>query len=224
MVERTPEGKRDRPWLIVVVTAVIVIAAAAVSMGYLFNPSLSPVGTIRDSDGDGVSDAQDAFPNDPAESRDSDNDGIGDSADFWDMGNGGLLVSIDRFELIAGACDALGLSNCEPSFRLEVDINGDGVTDFSRRADFEDFLDSEPLLNPVDWIFDIPDDTVSVDLIIAVMELDILVDDQIDVHPDSRYVAGWVRVNSPFAYRQFDVQGDQEPIGRLAYSVSAVAV
>jgi len=202
LVERTPEGNRNRPWIIVVVIAVVVIAAAAVSVGYLFNPSLSPFETIRDSDGDGVREI----------------------ADFWDKGNGGLLISIQRFELIAGVCDVLGLSNCEPSFRLEVDINGDGVTDVSRRADFQDFLDSEPILNPVDWTFDIPDDTAFVDLIIVVMELDISVDDQIDVDPDSRYVAGWVRVNSPFSHRQFDVQGDQEPIGRLAYSVSAVGV
>ena len=224
MDERTPEARRGQPWVIVAVTSVVVIVVAAVSIGYLFNPSLSPVGTIRDSDGDGVSDAQDAFPNDPSESRDSDNDGIGDGADFWDTGNGGLLVSIERFELIAGVCDVLGLSNCEPSFRLQTDINGDEVTDVSRRADFEDFLDSEPLLNPVDWIFDIPDDTAYADLIIAIMELDISIDDPIDVHPDSRFFAGSVTVASSFAYRQFDVQGDQEPIGRLTYSVRAVGV
>ncbi|MEM7097841.1 MAG: PQQ-dependent sugar dehydrogenase [Pseudomonadota bacterium] len=34
-----------------------------------------------DSDGDGVPDGQDAFPNDPDESADSDDDGIGDNAD-----------------------------------------------------------------------------------------------------------------------------------------------
>ena len=35
-----------------------------------------------DSDGDGVIDAEDAFPSDPTESKDSDNDGVGDNADF----------------------------------------------------------------------------------------------------------------------------------------------
>ncbi|RFC45504.1 MAG: Glucose/arabinose dehydrogenase, beta-propeller fold [Verrucomicrobia bacterium] len=34
-----------------------------------------------DSDGDGVPDAQDAFPNNPAESKDTDGDGIGDNSD-----------------------------------------------------------------------------------------------------------------------------------------------
>ena len=35
-----------------------------------------------DSDGDGVPDIDDLFPNDPAESKDADGDGIGDNADF----------------------------------------------------------------------------------------------------------------------------------------------
>ncbi|GIU10265.1 MULTISPECIES: M9 family metallopeptidase [unclassified Shewanella] len=34
-----------------------------------------------DSDGDGVPDSQDAFPNDPSETHDTDNDGVGDNAD-----------------------------------------------------------------------------------------------------------------------------------------------
>ena len=41
-----------------------------------------PVVTDPDTDGDGVADSADAFPNDPSESVDSDNDGVGDNADF----------------------------------------------------------------------------------------------------------------------------------------------
>lgn len=37
---------------------------------------------VIDTDGDGVPDEDDAFPNDPNESADSDGDGIGDNADF----------------------------------------------------------------------------------------------------------------------------------------------
>lgn len=37
---------------------------------------------VPDTDGDGVPDDDDAFPNDPNESADSDGDGIGDNADF----------------------------------------------------------------------------------------------------------------------------------------------
>ena len=38
---------------------------------------------VVDTDGDGVPDAQDAFPNDPAETRDSDGDGVGDNVDAF---------------------------------------------------------------------------------------------------------------------------------------------
>ena len=46
-----------------------------------------------DSDGDGVPDDQDAFPNDPTETVDSDNDGIGDNSDPLpnDPSNGHIL-------------------------------------------------------------------------------------------------------------------------------------
>lgn len=175
-----------------------------------------------DSDGDGVGDNGDAFPSDASESADSDSDGIGDNADFWDSGNGGLIVRVERFEILAGTCDFW--SNCEPSFRLEVDYDDDGVTDVSRRADFEDFLDTEPLVNAVDWVFDIPDDTPFVWVIVYVMELDVGAEQEIDVHPDDRYIAEWVSLDSPFAYRKFVTEGDQEPIGRLTYSVAGIEV
>ena len=40
--------------------------------------------TEMDSDGDGVTDSQDEFPNDPTETTDSDGDGVGDNADAFD--------------------------------------------------------------------------------------------------------------------------------------------
>ncbi len=45
-------------------------------------------GCAPDSDGDGVPDSEDAFPNDPSESRDSDNDTIGDNEDTDDDNDG----------------------------------------------------------------------------------------------------------------------------------------
>jgi hypothetical protein len=44
--------------------------------------------TIVDTDGDGVTDAEDAFPNDPDESVDTDNDGVGNNTDEDDDGDG----------------------------------------------------------------------------------------------------------------------------------------
>jgi hypothetical protein len=68
---------------------------------------------VSDSDGDGVSDDQDAFPNDPTEWADNDNDGIGDNADL-DDDNDGLS---DTDEVVAGT------DPCNP------DTDGDGVSD-----------------------------------------------------------------------------------------------
>jgi hypothetical protein len=45
--------------------------------GVLTNPNSS------DSDGDGVSDSEDAFPNDPSETADTDSDGVGDNSDAF---------------------------------------------------------------------------------------------------------------------------------------------
>lgn len=53
---------------------------------------------LVDADGDGIGDANDAFPNDPDETLDTDNDGLGDNADSDDDGDG---VS-DSVEIAAG--------------------------------------------------------------------------------------------------------------------------
>ena len=42
-----------------------------------------PINHQEDTDGDGVPDSQDAFPNDPTETVDSDGDGVGDNADAF---------------------------------------------------------------------------------------------------------------------------------------------
>lgn len=244
MPQDRPESNRGQAWKVIAIALGAVVVATGVSVGYVFNPVLSPVATIRDSDGDGVVDAEDvfpddpsewvdsdgdgagdngdAFPQDPSETADSDSDGIGDNADFWDSGNGGLLVRVELFEILVGSCDLF--SNCEPSIRLEVDYEGDDIVDIFRRADFEDFLDSEPLANPVDWVVDIPDDVGSLWIIVYVMELDIGGEDRIDLDPDDEYIASWFLIESPFAKERFDTQGNEEPIGRLVYTVEAAGV
>jgi hypothetical protein len=72
-----------------------------------------------DSDNDGVFDAADAFPNDPAESRDLDRDGIGDNADTDDDGDG---IS-DSFELATG----LNPQDASGANGADGDLDGDGL-------------------------------------------------------------------------------------------------
>lgn len=58
----------------------------------------------QDSDGDGVVDAEDAFPEDPTESVDTDQDGIGNNADS-DDDNDGVADSQDAFPLESARTD-----------------------------------------------------------------------------------------------------------------------
>ena len=66
-----------------------------------------------DSDGDGVPDLEDAFPEDPNESSDTDSDGVGDNADQCDT-------------TLASEADSVDDQGCGPSDR---DTDGDGVID-----------------------------------------------------------------------------------------------
>jgi hypothetical protein len=70
-------------------------------------------GTAGDSDGDGVPDADDAFPLDPAETDDSDEDGVGDNGDAFPL---------DPEETVDTDGDGVG-NNGDP------DDDGDGVED-----------------------------------------------------------------------------------------------
>ena len=58
-----------------------------------------------DSDGDGVGDNSDAFPNDETEQKDSDGDGIGDNADVEEPDSGSIIPG---FGAIAGIASILG--------------------------------------------------------------------------------------------------------------------
>ncbi len=199
MADPGPARSRIPRFWLAVIASVVVVAFVVASV--VSTPALSPFPQVRDSDGDGVPDAQ----------------------DLWDAGDGGLIVRVEAFELISGFCDFF--SNCEPSFRLQVDIDQDGVVDVARRADFEDFLDAQPLMDPVSWIFDVPEDVQEVDLILLVLELDVFSgDDDIDVHSDPEFTAGWITVQAPFLNVQFVSQGDQEPVGRVTYSIAAIGV
>ena len=97
-----------------------------------------------DSDGDGVGDADDAFPNDPTETVDSDGDGVGDNADPFpndpsetaDSDNDGVGDNADVFpndpsETVDSDGDGVG-DNADvfPNDPTETaDSDGDGVGD-----------------------------------------------------------------------------------------------
>lgn len=66
------------------ITAVsVVVITLALIFGYILNPSISPIASIHDADGDGYADNVDAFLNDPNEWKDTDGDGVGDNSDYY---------------------------------------------------------------------------------------------------------------------------------------------
>lgn len=71
----------------------------------------------KDTDGDGVTDTQDTFPNDPNEWQDTDKDGIGDNADIDDDNDG--ISDTDELKY--------GLDPKDPS-DAKLDSDGDGVS------------------------------------------------------------------------------------------------
>ena len=81
---------------------------------------------VSDSDGDGVEDSIDAFPNDPTEWVDTDLDGIGNNSDT-DDDNDGFADAGDAFPLDASETldtDSDGIGN-----NADTDDDGDGVAD-----------------------------------------------------------------------------------------------
>ena len=80
-----------------------------------------------DSDGDGVVDSDDAFPNDATETLDTDGDGIGNNADTDDDGDG-VADSSDPNPLVN---DTLDTDSDGTLDIVDTDDDGDGVADSS---------------------------------------------------------------------------------------------
>ncbi|MDQ1371513.1 MAG: hypothetical protein QG582_427 [Candidatus Thermoplasmatota archaeon] len=70
-------------------TGAVVIAAAAVALAFvliiafMLSPSMSPLASVHDKDGDGYVGAVDDFPDDASEWNDLDGDGVGDNSDAF---------------------------------------------------------------------------------------------------------------------------------------------
>jgi hypothetical protein len=112
-----------------------------------------------DSDGDGVGDNGDAFPNDPDETMDTDNDGVGDNPDMFpfnsfeylDSDGDGVGDNSDRFPFDANETmdsDNDGVGDNADAFPNDpsetMDSDGDGIGDNSDLYPFiNNFLDSD---------------------------------------------------------------------------------
>ena len=96
-----------------------------------------------DSDGDGVMDAEDAFPLDPAEKMDSDGDGLGNNVDP-DDDNDGVLDAEDLFPLDGTEwADADGDGTGD---NADLDDDNDGMSDADEAVAGTSPLDAQSLL------------------------------------------------------------------------------
>lgn len=112
--------------------------------------------TNQDSDGDGVPDSMDAFPNDPNESVDTDGDGTGNNADPDDDGDGVPDVDddfpLDPTESVDSDGDGVGdNSDAFPDDPDEsVDTDGDGIGNNADNDDDNDGVPDEDDAFPLD--------------------------------------------------------------------------
>ncbi len=103
-------------WLIFALVAVLGLASCGGD-----DDNNDPEVEVMDTDGDGVLDDADAFPNDASESADSDGDGVGDNAD-----NCGSDANMDQQDSDGdGTGDA-----CEPSYNF-TDQNGESTVSYT---------------------------------------------------------------------------------------------
>ncbi|KKN08105.1 hypothetical protein LCGC14_1060080 [marine sediment metagenome] len=113
----------------------------------------------KDSDGDGVNDAEDAFPNNPNEDTDSDGDGTGDNSDAFpndanedsDSDGDGMGDNADAFPNDANEdTDSDGDGTGDNSDAFPNDANEDGDSDGDGLGDNEDMDDDNDGLLDVD--------------------------------------------------------------------------
>ena len=80
--------------LLIAFAGILIILIVIIAVPYIYQSYQRVFNPVRDRDGDGVPDNEDAFPDDPKEWKDSDGDGIGDNEDN-DDDNDGILDSQD---------------------------------------------------------------------------------------------------------------------------------
>ena len=186
-----------------------------------------------DTDGDGVSNADDAFPYDPTETTDLDGDGVGDNADLDDDGDG-YNDDVDAFPRDASEwvdTDGDGIGN-----NSDNDDDNDGVDDGSDRfpLDARGSRDSDNDGMPDQWETDNgldpndasdADSDVDFDGFTALQEFEAdtspLVSDQITqivYHESSPFVAGFAN-NVRVMYRPSDASSGLNGLGlRVHYN------
>jgi len=123
-IEPSAIGNQYLEYYIEVKDAVNTVFSGSVETPYKIYVSLP---SDTDTDGDGVSNAEDAFPYDPNESRDLDGDGVGDNTDPDDDGDG-VLDGDDAFP--ENAAEWMDTDSDGTGDNADSDDDNDGVDDY----------------------------------------------------------------------------------------------
>ncbi|SNY50962.1 Metallo-peptidase family M12B Reprolysin-like [Arsukibacterium tuosuense] len=110
-----------------------------------------PIPSNPDSDGDGITDLDDAFPFDATEQSDTDNDGIGDNADVFpndpqetaDFDLDGIGNNADPDDDNDGVPDTLDALPFDPTESVDSDGDGVGNNQDQLAFNFQDFNDAD---------------------------------------------------------------------------------
>jgi len=243
-----PEGRQEESTLhtVMITSTVLLVSMLMVSAMILLTPSLSPVSSIADWDGDGftnsvdafprdgdewkdtdfdgVGDNEDAFPYDGTESSDSDEDGVGDNKDMYDSGNGGIMISLTRFEYLGTRTSY----DPNPWFQIKIDVNDDGT--FEQTLSSEVYNGTRLLTNFYDVLFDLPDDWESIRFTILACDVSLFSSNNVvsyeilDYTPTDGLKSMIHEVDLP-VFESWDSNGLDDtdtPDCALAYSISTV--
>lgn len=174
----------DRALRITALTSVVIVIVMLMLAFYVvLSPSLSPIASIgdwdgdgvvnskdsyprdptesKDSDDDGVGDNSDAFPNDETETKDSDEDGVGDNGDFFDDGDGAVRISLDMFEFVGYDTNYFRWRYYpNPWFQIKADLQGDGTYDATHSSEIFSYV--RTLEDFFNITLDIDDDVTSI--------------------------------------------------------------
>lgn len=235
--------------VIITSTAVLIVTIMLLFM-IILSPALSPISAIADwdgdgysnakdafprdysewadSDGDGVGDNSDMFPNDRNQTVDSDGDGVGDERDFWDEGNGGVKITLNSFvfrNYTGSTYQWRKVPN--PLFKIQIDVGNTGSYDliFESR-----FYNASVLSNFYSTpVVDISDSVTTIRFTIIVYDVIDLATGKIEIidycpQEGAKSIAHTVELPSSRSWSSSGVGDNESPDCELAYSIATVTI
>lgn len=158
-----------------IIIVVIIILASLYLIFQLQESDSDKDDEILDSDGDGVPDEHDDFPNNPDEYKDSDGDGIGSYTDLWDNGNAGIKIRIESCYVYSHLDEAD--NDPDPYFIIKMDYESDGVYEIVWESLIYD--DGAVPDNEIEVKRDVRDDLENITFIIEAWDKDQVTDDEV---------------------------------------------